>query len=266
MTPMAELILPQETWDQIIDFFHSDFASLGTCSLVCKAWLPSCRYHQFSIVSIGTRSCTQFFELLYGRPDNNVESFVRTLEIQCADIVSVTESRVLWQTIPLIRPHLSRGIKLSLVSGRFNQLPIIEIHDHFRDIRSLSLETSSFPTFAGLVAFISGFPFLEELSVSRMSWNIQNEGNLLHLRKFTRKKPLRMNLLDLTRGRIRLFVEWLLVQDQLPIIQTLCLDLSHDEPAAMIPVWRFLEVAGPSISRLEVNLPSHSRIICTEGK
>ena len=39
--------LPNEILDIIIDFLHDDQDALQTCSLVCKSWLPSTRFHRF---------------------------------------------------------------------------------------------------------------------------------------------------------------------------------------------------------------------------
>ncbi|KAJ7704024.1 hypothetical protein B0H17DRAFT_1326736 [Mycena rosella] len=39
---------PQELIDRILDDLHDDEPSLVQCSLVCRAWLPTTRYHLFS--------------------------------------------------------------------------------------------------------------------------------------------------------------------------------------------------------------------------
>ncbi|KAF8893617.1 hypothetical protein BD779DRAFT_1669880 [Infundibulicybe gibba] len=44
--------LPQELTDHIIDHLHSDFSSLKSCSLVCRKWLPTSRYHIFHKISL----------------------------------------------------------------------------------------------------------------------------------------------------------------------------------------------------------------------
>lgn len=44
--------LPQELMDYILDFIHSDGATLRTCTLVARSWLPSSRRHLFSRVEL----------------------------------------------------------------------------------------------------------------------------------------------------------------------------------------------------------------------
>ncbi|KAJ7664698.1 hypothetical protein B0H17DRAFT_1019602, partial [Mycena rosella] len=44
--------LPLELVDYTIDFAHLDQDTLYACSLVCKAWLPSARYHLFSRITL----------------------------------------------------------------------------------------------------------------------------------------------------------------------------------------------------------------------
>ncbi|KAI0691616.1 hypothetical protein C8Q76DRAFT_634410 [Earliella scabrosa] len=44
------ITFPGEIADRIIDHLFSDVPSLKTGTLVCRAWLPSCRYHLFRAI------------------------------------------------------------------------------------------------------------------------------------------------------------------------------------------------------------------------
>lgn len=44
--------LPWELTDHILDHHHDDEQTLKACMLVCRAWLPSCRYHLFHSVTL----------------------------------------------------------------------------------------------------------------------------------------------------------------------------------------------------------------------
>ncbi|KAJ7025985.1 hypothetical protein C8F04DRAFT_959976, partial [Mycena alexandri] len=44
--------LALELIDYTIDFLYSDKAALSACSLVCKDWLLSARYHLFSDITL----------------------------------------------------------------------------------------------------------------------------------------------------------------------------------------------------------------------
>lgn len=48
--------LPQELFDNMIDHYHSDRATLKLCALVCRGWLPSCRTHIFHRISLSPPS------------------------------------------------------------------------------------------------------------------------------------------------------------------------------------------------------------------
>ena len=48
--------IPSELYDHTLDFLHNDRAALSACSVVCKAWLPSSRFHLFSNLHISDRS------------------------------------------------------------------------------------------------------------------------------------------------------------------------------------------------------------------
>lgn len=51
-TMSKQRALPLELTDNIIDYAHADKSTLFACSLVCKDWLPSTRFHLFTIISI----------------------------------------------------------------------------------------------------------------------------------------------------------------------------------------------------------------------
>ncbi|KAJ6616521.1 hypothetical protein B0H10DRAFT_1398195 [Mycena sp. CBHHK59/15] len=73
---------PSELHDQIIDHLHNDKHSLANCSLVCKAWLTSARYHLFqnaSTIRIHRKNFPQFYELL---ATGRLSEYIGRLEIE----------------------------------------------------------------------------------------------------------------------------------------------------------------------------------------
>jgi hypothetical protein len=56
--------LPPELVDAIIGLLHTDPATLATCALVCKSWVPASRYHRFSQLVIRPRPKIEISELL----------------------------------------------------------------------------------------------------------------------------------------------------------------------------------------------------------
>lgn len=49
-----DAVIAQELVDQIIDHLYDEPQTLSACSLVCRDWLPSCRFHKFSRITLGT--------------------------------------------------------------------------------------------------------------------------------------------------------------------------------------------------------------------
>ncbi|KAH9922702.1 uncharacterized protein B0H18DRAFT_879070, partial [Fomitopsis serialis] len=46
----SEPVVPAELCDTVIDHLHDDPRTLAACALVCRAWVPSSRMHQFHTV------------------------------------------------------------------------------------------------------------------------------------------------------------------------------------------------------------------------
>ncbi|KAF8159464.1 hypothetical protein B0H34DRAFT_796708 [Crassisporium funariophilum] len=79
---MADHILPQEIFDNIIDHFHDDIPSLQACAAVSQAWLSSARAHLFHRVSLLPPKHTRGAGLF----------FFRTRESRCQELFNLIES------------------------------------------------------------------------------------------------------------------------------------------------------------------------------
>ncbi len=49
-------IFPAEVWDRTLDFLHDDDDALANCTLVCRDWLNTARFHLFESLSITPRT------------------------------------------------------------------------------------------------------------------------------------------------------------------------------------------------------------------
>jgi hypothetical protein len=87
---MASPHLPQELVDHIIDHLHDDPSALKKCAHVCRAWLPTSRFHFFSKISLKAASahngpavpqerCKQLHAVLLQSPE--IIYNIRELEI-----------------------------------------------------------------------------------------------------------------------------------------------------------------------------------------
>ena len=50
--PQTDALLPPELIDQVIDYLHDDKQTLRSCSLLCRLFVPSARFHLFRTVVI----------------------------------------------------------------------------------------------------------------------------------------------------------------------------------------------------------------------
>jgi hypothetical protein len=67
--------LPNEIQDRILDFLYDSKPTLKACSLVCKTWVPTSRYHLFSKITLrgrDARSC----QALLKNPNCTIQSCV----------------------------------------------------------------------------------------------------------------------------------------------------------------------------------------------
>ncbi|KAF8056527.1 hypothetical protein FPV67DRAFT_1677915 [Lyophyllum atratum] len=166
--------LPPELTDIIIDYLFSDVRALKACSLVCKAWLPSCRCHLFRSIhldlSLPSKSLAPFFNHLAGRPadsqslspspsQSHFHTTLRTLTLRCE---------------PQRRHDLSRlcGLR-SLRSINlcywYTAMPDSRWFRSAVGVRCLAL-TCCRIDFPGFAALARQLPRLETLKLANVSW------------------------------------------------------------------------------------------------
>ncbi|KAF7968531.1 hypothetical protein HWV62_30191 [Athelia sp. TMB] len=71
--------IPQELVDTIIDFLHTDRASLAASSLTCRAWLPAARYHLFHAVKVDIYTFPRILKLF--KTSSHIAALVKTLSL-----------------------------------------------------------------------------------------------------------------------------------------------------------------------------------------
>ncbi|KAJ6550848.1 hypothetical protein DFH09DRAFT_988700, partial [Mycena vulgaris] len=49
---MSRAALPRELCDFVVDYLHAERPTLGSCALVCRAWVPASRFHLFERISL----------------------------------------------------------------------------------------------------------------------------------------------------------------------------------------------------------------------
>ncbi|KAJ7664687.1 hypothetical protein B0H17DRAFT_299047 [Mycena rosella] len=124
-------MFPPELVDLLLDFVHSDSTTLSACTLVCRYWLPSARFHLLSQLALDSAS---------------VESFLDDLDdIDTGSLGNVTSLRI-------------EGLDLSTA-------PVALPHA-FPNLQSLCLEAFEANSFFVIATWISGIPSLRSLKLS----------------------------------------------------------------------------------------------------
>jgi hypothetical protein len=188
-------IIPLEIVDDIIGQLHFETAALKACSLVCRAWLPSCRYHLFRGVSldfsVSPNNGLHRFLTQLENPQSALLSYLQKLALDSAssriegDLLSRLASLQRIEELKLSRILSFNTWKNITPTGKavwLNSLHTVK-HVHISD-SSIALPH--------LVGFIAHVPFLESFSLARISLRfdldldiekVLNRDTLPHLRK-----------------------------------------------------------------------------------
>ncbi|KAJ7115034.1 hypothetical protein C8R44DRAFT_881067 [Mycena epipterygia] len=137
--------VPLELHDLIIDHLHGQKRDLGTCGLLCKAWLPSSRRHLFASVTLHKNNWPEFFRLLES-PLATFTEFINSLEV-----LQTGHDENFNEVIARLPPIAATSLQLSWVC--------------FQDI---DIDQHDFATPYQVALLVSNFPWLEKLSVDTM--------------------------------------------------------------------------------------------------
>ncbi|KAJ7111585.1 hypothetical protein C8R43DRAFT_1113555 [Mycena crocata] len=219
-------MLPPEIMDAALDFLHSDSAALSACTLVCRDWLPSARFHLLSQLALDATTVESFFE-----------DFVDTTSSLHKGVMLPKFTAKGLGDVRALRIH---GLDLSTVPSKFPQaLP---------NLQTLCLEAFEAESFGAIAAIISGFPLLQSLTLSG-DW----DGDEMD----TEAVPVNVTIpklahLDLDCPLKTLF-GWFLSLDPVPVTSSLVLrDIWAEESPS---ITRYFTAAGDSLEFLTLTYP-----------
>lgn len=231
--------LPPEIYDRILDFLHDDPKALAACSLTCRTWLPTTRYHRFRTTTIAWPYCSSFHQLLIA--SSGLGRFITTLEICNAHPSSTgwqgdRETFAFFEHLPVVK-----DLKLSRLVVRE---PLhISLSKCFCAIKRLTLCRCIYT--ADLQGLLGSLSLLEELCLDHVRYadsansNTVPPGSLRTLRIF-----------ELV-GDSKSLIEWSLsAQDSR--LDTLEFRIREPEDAAQLDL--ILQLVGPSIKHLTVSI------------
>ena len=162
--------IPPEIIALTVDHLHNDTAALKACSLVSYAFLPSAQAYLFENIKLRFRR------------DGNIKSMRAFISTDPSGVLSHTRDLTLFYPGSFISPSILdeifdhftafskvRGLRIHLDTFHFVDRDLTSTSCYFSHFRP-TLQSLDLTTFGGnpknLLAFITFFPFLEELSLS----------------------------------------------------------------------------------------------------
>lgn len=139
--------------DAIIDHLHDDIESLRTCSLVCKTWTRSARFHLFSKLRVRGLDAKRLLDLA-----SAVIPFVRHLRL---------DDQPWHETLPLLVGFETiRSLAMTdLPVHCLNAHALSALFRNFSGAVDVRLDDVVFDTAGQLVRFICAFPCLQTLAI-----------------------------------------------------------------------------------------------------
>ncbi|KAI0636457.1 hypothetical protein C8Q77DRAFT_1050271 [Trametes polyzona] len=262
---ISRAIIPPELCDETIDYLWDDIDTLRACSLTCKAWLPASRFHLFRNVRLRhADDVFRFRSLLSSAP--GVAPCVRKLSLSAdyngATAEGAAQEDDTWvNSAASLLPLLNNISTLGLARVRWHALND-ETRAAFagvcKSVRQLFLFEVSFEASRDVVAFLSGFPALQELYFQAVSWKHDSpspfdEPNSPQALTDAGRMQLSYLFLD-PKSSPTLVTEWLLKHPEEQHLRTI--QLCWRELENTKAVGDLLQASGSSLESLQVEFPA----------
>ena len=221
--------VPNELTDYILDFLHSDRRALKACSLTCRSWYPTARYHLYHQIHLTSPvACKTFFQLLRNEDSRHVGQFTRYLSISKAinhnadgQLCEDAPAR-LWSTIFCAVPNVEQLHLSFLVIDK----PLhVDLARNLVCATDFTLQYCRFLSFGDLTALLLSFPSLERCTLRGISW--END-HVATTHTDAEERDVKPSIKGLTLGRdldLQVLVEWLLQEhlcDELESVSACC--------------------------------------------
>lgn len=163
---MSTPVFPNELVDMIIDNAVDDLDLLASCALVCRAWVPRSRRHLFRSLLVTSENAKQLLELAkspYASIFNHIYYF--HFFDTCEGVESYPWNHFVYRLHEL-KLSTARALHLSLFNWNNKFSPWIVLS--FPRITNLELHNIHAMTFLDSVKFLSKFPQLRQLSLTKI--------------------------------------------------------------------------------------------------
>ena len=228
----------------MIDNLWDDEDTLRACSLTCKAFLPTSRYHLFYRVRLGSRYIAQrFLDTICSTPSpTSPYQYIRHLCL----LEGQRGSYHLWvnDALSLLTTRLLDVTILELESLQWNELDNTGramILSGFQRVERLKTIFSKFKTSEQMNQFITSFPSLTHLSCSQTYWETGDIPTV----------PLPQGLQSITLdSRQSMFFHQLLSLESHP--RVCAVKFHHVLPDYIQNVGILLKTLGPDLEELDL--------------
>jgi len=175
------ITIPQEVFDHVLAHVCSESTSdLKTCSLVCRAWLATCRLHLFHTIDLvyPTSRVPPFFTADEDGSArlalDGVAPYIRQVHIKITrNALSTEEFNGLFQILPVL-PSLPQlhglSFECSVWIGTF-----VDCVPMLSTVTELYINQCLFPSFRSFQHLISCFQGLKKLSIGRNVGGMEDE-------------------------------------------------------------------------------------------
>lgn len=168
--------LPAELQDVCLDYLHPDRSGLANCSLVCRAWARTCRYHLFKVIIIKPHINVQGLLSIMKNPKNTIAGALCQLHwleppLLPDDTVGpiIAELSAFDDFISSL-PTLSgvQTVSISGLSGPWptEQTSLQSLARVFPNTRSVNIMFGDLQNPSKMLKIMCNFPHLQQFSIS----------------------------------------------------------------------------------------------------
>jgi hypothetical protein len=249
--------IPPELSDRVIDFLHDDWTALKACSLTCKAWLPTSRFHLWNRVVLRyPGDGTDYAEFLKASPV--ITSCIVDLTIEFPTDRSNDTSREAeaeWMTDTLIPIFSTLKIlrQLMFLGAYFGEDAFLaKISSSLSTARVVQLSTCHFSKFSSFVELVWSCPSAENLRLDAISFD---EVDAYTPRPLSVPRPELKFLMIIYYSSVHMpvVIDWLVSEGFCTHVDFLVVFQQHiDSPA----ITRLLPAVGSNLRHLSVSYQS----------